>query len=112
MLGQATDGNMAQVRFVLDNSTDTHSECVVFFFWIPTTTVVARTRLNITLYVCCVSFVSSWAQLHTAGVRVQRSLGRSVDRRNTTGDGVSLSEDSAIIRVQIAAAEHARGVRR
>ena len=83
--------------------------------------MVARTRPNLTLYVHCLSFVSSRAQLHTAGVSVQRSLGRNVDRRNTSGNGRcddrepsarQQSEDRAIMRVQITAAEHERGVRR
>ena len=97
----------------ITKATNTHSGCVV--------SIVARTRLNVTLYVHCLSFVSSCAQLHTAGVRVQRSMGLDVDRRNTFGNGRcddrepsvgQQSEGSAIMRVQITAAEHEHGVRR
>jgi hypothetical protein len=38
--------------------------------WIFTTRMVARTPLNVTLYVHCLSFVSSCAQLYKAGVSV------------------------------------------
>jgi hypothetical protein len=47
-----------RMRFAcwITKATDTHSECVILTYSFSTATVVTRTRLNVTLYVHCLSW--------------------------------------------------------
>ena len=53
--GQATDGNMAHVHCMLDISGYKFIHVVRNTYCFSTATMVARTRLNFTLYVHCLS---------------------------------------------------------
>ena len=54
--GQATDDSMAHTYCMLDTQGYRHTLTICNIFCFSTTTVVARTRRNITLYVHCLSY--------------------------------------------------------
>ena len=54
-VGQATDGNMTHAHCSLDNSSYRHTLRIYNTYFFRTTTMVARTRLIVTLYVHCLS---------------------------------------------------------
>jgi len=53
--GQTTDDNMAHAHCMLGTSGYRHTVRICNTYWFSTVTMVARTRLNVTLHVDCVS---------------------------------------------------------
>jgi len=53
--GQARDDNMAHPHCLLDNSGYKHTLTICYNYRFSTAKMFARTRLNVTLYVHCVS---------------------------------------------------------
>jgi len=54
---KATDNNMAQAHCMLDTEGYKHTHYVCNIFCFPTATMFAQTRLNIMLYVHCLSYI-------------------------------------------------------
>jgi len=51
--GQNTDDNMAHAHCMLDTQGYKHAIRICNIYWFSTATMVAGTRLNVTLYVHC-----------------------------------------------------------
>ena len=55
--GQATDDNMAHALCVLDDEGCRHTLRICNTYCFSTATMVARTHVNVTLYILCLSFL-------------------------------------------------------
>jgi hypothetical protein len=86
--GQATDDNMMHTHCMLDTQDCKHTLRIRNNYWFSTTTTVARTHLNVTLYVRCLPcFLSVSAQ------QMVRAAVRAVAAGTNSGGLIAQGKD-------------------